>query len=67
MRLAGHRAALLTAARVGLAIIAMALLTFGALGSPDWQAVGMMLAAAFMYAWQLVLSQRIMYDMPAPP
>jgi drug/metabolite transporter (DMT)-like permease len=48
-----------------LAIFAIYLLTAGGLGAPDWLGAGMMFVAAFTYAFQLVLSQRIMYDIPA--
>lgn len=66
LRLAGQTISLLTIFRTALTIMAVFLLTQGGLGPPDWIGVGMMLVAALMYAIQLVLSQRIMLDIPAP-
>lgn len=66
LRLIGQAVSGLTFFRTGLAILAIYLLTAGGLGAPDWLGAGMMFIAAFTYAFQLVLSQRIMYDIPAP-
>jgi drug/metabolite transporter (DMT)-like permease len=66
LRLAGHTISSLTLFRLGLTLLAVGLLTMGGLGEPDWLGVGMMLVAALTYAVQLVFSQRIMLDIPAP-
>ncbi len=66
LRLAGQTVSLLTILRTGLTIGAIYLLTRGGTGPADWLGVGMMLIAAITYAIQLVLSQRIMLDIPAP-
>jgi drug/metabolite transporter (DMT)-like permease len=66
LRIIGHSISWLTLFRMGLAIFAMYLLTVGGLGEPNWIGVSMMLFGALTYALQLVLSQRIMYDIPAP-
>ncbi|MFO7679158.1 MAG: DMT family transporter [Chloroflexota bacterium] len=66
LRIAGQSISWLTFFRTGLAVFAMYLLTVGGLGEPDWIGASMMLIAALTYAIQLVLSQRIMYDVPAP-
>lgn len=66
LRLIGQVISWLTLLRVALAIAAVYLLTVGGVGSPDWLGVGMMFVAAISFAIQLVLSQRIMYDIPAP-
>lgn len=66
LRLAGQAISILTLGRMVLAIAAVYLLTVGALGPPNWLGVGLMLVAAFSYAIQIVMSQRIMYDIPAP-
>jgi len=66
LRIIGQSISWLTLFRTGLAIFAMYLLTVGGLGEPDWIGVSMMLIGALTYAIQLVLSQRIMYDIPAP-
>lgn len=66
LRIVGQAISLLTLFRMGLAIFAIYLLSAGGIGSPDWLGIMMMLVAALTYAIQLVLSQRIMYDIPAP-
>ncbi|PID86776.1 MAG: hypothetical protein CSB13_02545, partial [Chloroflexi bacterium] len=66
LRIVGHSISWLTLFRTSLAIFAMYLLTIGGVGTPDWVGVGMMLIGAMTYAIQLVLGQRIMYDIPAP-
>jgi hypothetical protein len=66
LRLIGHSISRLTLLRTALAVFAIYLLTIGGLNLPDWLGAGMMLVAAFTYAFQLVLSQRIMFDVPAP-
>jgi drug/metabolite transporter (DMT)-like permease len=66
IRLAGQTVSWLTLLRTGLAVSAIYLLTVGGLGSPDWLGIGMMLFAALTFAIQLVLSQRILADIPAP-
>jgi drug/metabolite transporter (DMT)-like permease len=66
LRIVGQAISLLTLLRMGLAIFAIYLLSAGGLGEPDWIGVAMMAVAALTYAIQLVLSQRIMYDIPAP-
>ncbi len=66
LRLAGQTISLLTLFRTFLAISGIYILTQGGLGEPDWIGVGMMSVGALMYAIQLVLSQRILFDTPAP-
>lgn len=66
LRLAGHTVSLLTILRTLLAVGAIYLLTRGGASPADWLGVGMMLFAAITYAIQLVLSQRILLDIPAP-
>jgi drug/metabolite transporter (DMT)-like permease len=66
LRLAGHTVSLLTVVRTMLAVGAIYLLTRGGAAPADWLGVGMMLFAAITYAIQLVLSQRILLDIPAP-
>ncbi|MAT98023.1 MAG: hypothetical protein CL608_12830 [Anaerolineaceae bacterium] len=66
LRLAGQTISVLTIFRTILTIGAIYLLTRGGAGPADWLGVGMMLVAAITYAIQLVLSQRIMLDIPAP-
>ncbi|GJM41513.1 MAG: hypothetical protein DHS20C20_17950 [Ardenticatenaceae bacterium] len=66
LRLAGQTVSFLTILRTALTIGAIYLLTRGGSSPADWLGVGMMLFAAITYAIQLVLSQRIMLDIPAP-
>jgi drug/metabolite transporter (DMT)-like permease len=66
LRLAGHAVSWLTCGRVGLVVAAIYLLTAHGLGPPDHLGAGLMMIAALLYAIQLVLSQRILYDIPAP-
>lgn len=66
LRLAGQSISRLTLFRLALILLAIYLLTMGSLGEPDWVGVAMMLIAALTYAIQLVFSQRIMLDIPAP-
>lgn len=66
LRLVGQAVSLLTIVRTGLAILAIYILSAGGLGTPDWLGVGMMFIAALAFAIQMVLSQRITYDIPAP-
>ncbi len=66
LRLAGQSISWLTLFRTLLAVGGIYILTQGGLGEPDWVGVGMMAIGALMYALQLVLSQRILFDIPAP-
>jgi drug/metabolite transporter (DMT)-like permease len=66
LRLAGHAVSWITCGRVGLAVAAIYLLTAHGLGPTDRLGVSLMMIAALLYAIQLVLSQRILYDIPAP-
>ncbi len=66
LRLAGQNISWLTMLRTAVTIFAIYLLTQGGLGPVDWIGVSMMFVAAVMYAVQLVLSQRILLDIPAP-
>lgn len=65
-RFGGERINRRTVVRVGLALIGIMLITgFGA--KPiSWLGVGFMLANALMFAGTLVLSQYVLYEMPAP-
>ena len=65
LRLAGQSISFLTVTRTGMTIFAIYLLTQGSMSEPNWLGVSMMLVAALMYAVQLVLSQRILLDIPA--
>lgn len=66
VRLNGDQASLRTLARVGLTMIALVVITsFN--GAPlNFFGVGLMLANALMFAGTVVLSQYVLYEMPAP-
>ena len=65
LRIAGHAISWLTIMRVGLTVFALFLLTQGGQGASDKIGVAMMVIAALTFAIQLVLSQRILLDIPA--
>ncbi len=67
-RIYGQPISALSAARAGLALLAVYLLASAApsTGPVHWLGVGLMLGGAFLYALTVVLSQRIMFEMPAP-
>ncbi len=55
-----------TLLRVGLALVALVLLTGGAGGGGiDWTGVGLMLGSALMFAGTVILSQYVLYEMPS--
>jgi drug/metabolite transporter (DMT)-like permease len=67
-RLNGSPISRMSIFRAILALIAVYLLSTGgeSSGSIHWIGVGLMLGGAFMYALHVVLSQRVMFEMPAP-
>ncbi|MCU0481236.1 MAG: DMT family transporter [Anaerolineae bacterium] len=65
-RFGGERVNRRTMIRVGLALIGIMLITGFGSKSISWLGVGFMLANALMFAGTLVLSQYVLYEMPAP-
>lgn len=63
--LGGQRADRRTLFRVGLAIPALVMLTVPASDPFNWSGVGFMLGSALMFAGTVVLSQYVLYEMPA--
>ncbi len=61
----GQRISNHTVVRVGLALIALLLLTGTASSGINWLGVGLMLGNALMFAGTMLLSQRVLYEMPA--
>lgn len=55
-----------TLLRVGLALFALAMITGLTPRAPNWLGVGLMLANALMFAGTVILSQYLLYEMPAP-
>ena len=68
VRMYGQAISALSLARAGLALIAVYLLTAWApnQGPLHWVGVGLMIVAGFTYALHVVVSQRAMFEMPAP-
>jgi drug/metabolite transporter (DMT)-like permease len=68
VRFYGQRISRLSLVRAGLALIAVYLLTAWGetTGTIHWIGVGLMIGSAFTYALHVVLSQRVMFEMPAP-
>jgi drug/metabolite transporter (DMT)-like permease len=66
-RIYGQHLSLLSVVRAVLAFAAVYLLTLGSSNGHalHWVGIGLMLGSAFMYALHVVLSQRVMFEMPA--
>ena len=62
---AGQPLTVLTLARLGLSMVGTYLLTRGGPGELDWLGVTLMIAAAAMYGWHLVLGQWVLADVPS--
>lgn len=65
-RIGGERLDARLIMRVGLAVIALFILSSQGSAPPDWFGVGLMLANALMFAGTVILSQYVLYEMPAP-
>jgi drug/metabolite transporter (DMT)-like permease len=65
-RLDGQRVSNWTKVRLGLALLAVMLLITPRGGNVDWIGAALMLGAGLMYALHLAVSQRVLYEMPAP-
>jgi drug/metabolite transporter (DMT)-like permease len=65
-RLDGQRVSNWTKVRLALAILAVMLLITPRGGNVDWIGAALMLGAGLMYAMHLAVSQRVLYEMPAP-
>jgi len=63
-RLGGQPLTHRTLLRVGLTMIAVVLLTNGSVSFNDWLGVVLMIGNAVMFAATVILSQRILYEMP---
>ncbi|MBC8099004.1 MAG: DMT family transporter [Armatimonadetes bacterium] len=64
-RAAGQKANPLMSLRIGLALAALILLVDIRGGQVDWVGVGLMLGSALMFAGTLLLSQYVLFEMPA--
>ncbi|MDX2139268.1 MAG: DMT family transporter [Chloroflexota bacterium] len=65
-RLNGEAISRRVAVHIGLSIVAIFLITGFALQPVNWLGVGLMLGSALMFAGTLILSQYVLYEMPAP-
>jgi drug/metabolite transporter (DMT)-like permease len=65
-RLDGQRISKWTKVRLALALLAVMLLIAPRGGTVDWVGAALMLGAGLMYAMHLAVSQRVLYEMPAP-
>ncbi len=66
MLLDRQRPSRLTLLRIGLAFLAIVLLTQAGTNGLDLSGVLMMLVASILYALHLPINQRVLYDIPAP-
>ncbi len=64
-RLAGQKVTFRTKIRLFLAFIALLLLTGFSATTVNWLGVGLMLGNAIMFAGTMLLSQRVVYEMPS--
>ncbi len=65
VRLGGQSLSWRTGLRVLLAMFGLTLITGGVHGRLDWLGVGLLLGNALLFAGTLILSQRVLYEMPA--
>jgi drug/metabolite transporter (DMT)-like permease len=64
-RLGGQPLTQRTVVRAGLAILAVILLTGGIEGGISWIGAGLIIGNAIMFAGMVILSQRVLYEMPS--
>ena len=65
-RIAGTRIRARTVLRVLVALFGVFLITGGLTGDATWLGVGLMLGNALLFAGTVVMSQRILFEMPPP-
>ncbi|MCB9438482.1 MAG: DMT family transporter [Anaerolineales bacterium] len=65
-RVSGQRIGKRTIFRVSVAVLGVLFITGGLQGQGSWLGIGLMLANALLFAGTVVMSQRALYDMPAP-
>lgn len=65
-RFSGQKASLRTLTRVAMAMVALVIINIFSAGGINWTGVGLMLGYALMFAGTVVLSQYVLYEMPAP-
>jgi drug/metabolite transporter (DMT)-like permease len=65
-RIGGQRASRRTLTRVGMAMMALLIITGFNAQLLNWTGIGLMLGNALMFAGTVVLSQYVLFEMPAP-
>ena len=65
-RIGGQQADRRTLIRVALAMVALLMLTGFGDDPVNWTGIGLMLGSALMFAGTVILSQYVLYEMPAP-
>lgn len=65
-RVAGQKTDFRTVLRVGMTLIALIMITGLSATGINWTGVGFMLANALMFAGTVILSQYVLFEMPAP-
>lgn len=64
-RISGARISSYTIIRVSVALLGVLLVTGGLVGQTSWLGIGLMLGNSILFAGTMVMSQRILYEMPA--
>jgi drug/metabolite transporter (DMT)-like permease len=64
-RMGGQSLSWRSGARVLLALFGLLLITGGMSGQRDWLGVGLMIGNALLFAGTIILSQRLLYEMPS--
>src|SRR5260221_5158689 len=64
-RLGGQPLTRRTIIRAGLALVAVLLLTGGIAGEISWIGAGLIIGNAILFAGMVILSQRVLYEMPS--
>ncbi|HLY29195.1 MAG TPA: DMT family transporter [Aggregatilineales bacterium] len=64
-RMGGQRLTRRTVVRATLALIAVTLLTNGIAGNISWLGAGLIVGNAILFAGTIILSQRVLYEMPS--
>lgn len=65
-RLGGHRLTNRTIVRSLIALVAVTILTGGIVGKFSWLGFGLIIGNAILFAGTIILSQRVLYEMPSP-
>ncbi len=65
-RIGGQKASPRTLVRVLMAMTALVMITSFHATVPNWTGIGLMLGSALMFSGTVILSQYVLYEMPAP-